>query len=76
MVAGHDGPQLLPSEAATPKAPEALPPEPQRQASNSAIVPLPRPRPVVNAVSSDRPRHRTGHLGEGARSPLLGLLGH
>jgi len=76
MVAGHDGPQLLPSEAATPKAPEALPPEPQRQASNSAIVPLPRPRPVVNAVSSDRPRRRTGHLGEGARSPLLGLFGH
>jgi hypothetical protein len=22
------------------------------------IVPLPRPRPVINAASSDRPRHR------------------
>ena len=80
IMAGHDGPQLLPSEAATPKAPEALPTAPQRQASNSAIVPLPRPRPLVNAVPSDRPRRRIGPLGEGARSParsaLFSLFGH
>src|SRR5262249_33299327 len=75
-VSGHDGPQLLTGETGRPKAPEALPPEPQRQASNSAIVPLPRPRPVANAVSSDRPRRRAGPLGQGARSPLLGLFGH
>ncbi|HET8920018.1 MAG TPA: hypothetical protein VFN27_10095 [Xanthobacteraceae bacterium] len=58
LMTGHDGPQLLPSEAATPKAPEASSTAPQRQASISAIVPLPRPRPVVNAVPSDRPRRR------------------
>jgi hypothetical protein len=71
IMAGHDGPQLLPSEAATPKVPEALSTAPQRQAFISAIVPLPRPRPVVNAASSDRPRRR-----EGARSPLFSLFGH
>jgi hypothetical protein len=80
IMAGHDGPQLLPSEAATPKAPEALSTAPQRQASNSAIVPLPRPRPLVNAVPSDRPRRRIGPLGEEARSParsaLFSLFGH
>jgi hypothetical protein len=80
IMAGHDGPQLLPSEAPTPKAPEALSTAPQRQASNSVIVPLPRPRPLVNAVPSDRPRRRIGPLGEGARSParsaVFSLFGH
>jgi hypothetical protein len=76
IMAGHDGPQLLPSETATPKAPEALSTAPQRQASNSAIVPLPRPRPTVTAVQSDRPRRRIAPLGEGARSPLFSLFGH
>ena len=76
IMASHDEPQLLTSDAATPKGPEALSTAPQRQASNSAIVPLPRPRPVVSAVSSDRPRRRIGPLGEGARSPLLSLFGH
>ena len=76
IMAVHDGPQLLPSEAATPKAPEVSSTAPQRQASNSAIVPLPRPRPVVNAVQSDRPRRHIGPLGEGARSPLFSLFGH
>jgi hypothetical protein len=76
IMAFHDEPQLLPSDAATSKTPEALSTAPQGQASNSAIVPLPRPRPVVSAVSSDRPRRRIGHLSEGARSPLLSLFGH
>ena len=76
IMAVHDGPQLLPSEAATPKAPEVSSTAPQRQASNSAIVPLPRPRPVVNAVQSDRPRRHIGPSGEGARSPLFSLFGH
>ena len=70
--AGHDGPQLSPSEAATPQAPEA---SSQQDASISAIVPLPRRRPVVNAVSSDRPRHRIAPLSERARGPLSSLLG-
>ena len=68
----HDGPQLSPSEAATPQAPEA---SSQQDASISAIVPLPRRRPVVNAVSSDRPRHRIAPLSERARGPLSSLLG-
>jgi hypothetical protein len=76
IMADHDGAQLLPSEAATPKAPEASSTAQQRQASNSAIVPLPRSRPVINAVPSDRPRHRIGPLGEGARSPLFSRFGH
>jgi hypothetical protein len=67
IMAGHDGPQLLPSEAATPQAPEASSIAPQRHASISVIVPLPRPRPVVNAVPSERPRHRIAPLGEGVR---------
>jgi hypothetical protein len=70
--AGHDGPQLSLSEAATPQAPEA---SSQRDAPISAIVPLPRRRPVVNAVSSDRPRHRIAPLSERARGPLSSLLG-
>jgi len=74
IMAGQDG--LLSSEAATPKAPDALSAAPERQASNSAIVPLPRARPMVNAVQSDRPRRRNGPLGEGARSPLFSLFGH
>jgi hypothetical protein len=76
IMADHDGPQLLPSEAATPKAAEASSTAQQRQASNSAIVPLPRSRPVINAVPSDRRRHRIGPLGEGARSPLFSRFGH
>jgi hypothetical protein len=76
IMAGHEEPQLLPSDAATPKAPEALSTAQQWQAPNSAIVPLPRPRPVVSAVSSDRPRRRIGPLGEGTRSPLFSLFGH
>jgi len=79
IMAGHERPQLLPSEVVTPQAPEASSIAPQR-ASISAIVPLPRPRPVVNAVPSDRPRRRIGPLGEGARSParsaLFSLFGH
>jgi hypothetical protein len=71
IIASHDGPQLLPGEAATPELPEALSTAPQRQAFISAIVPLPRPRPVVNAVSSGR-----SHRREEARSPLLSLFGH
>jgi hypothetical protein len=74
ITAGHDGPQLSPREAATPKAPEALSAAPQWQAFDSAIVPLPRPRPLVN-VAADRPRRRIG-AGEGARSPLFTLFGH
>jgi hypothetical protein len=34
-----------------------------------AVVPLPRPRPVINVVLSDRPRHRRG-----ARGPLFSLF--
>ena len=74
IMADHDGPQLLPSEAATPKAPEVSSTAQQRQASN--LVPLPRSRPVVNAVPSDRPRHRIGPSGEGVRSPLFSRFGH
>jgi hypothetical protein len=75
IIADHDGPQSLPSEAATPQAPEASSTAPQRQASDSAIVPLPRARPVVNAVPSNRPRHRIAPLSEGARGRLYSLLG-
>jgi hypothetical protein len=73
IMAGHERPQLLPSEVVTPEAPEASSIAPQR-ASISAIVPLPRPRPVVNAVPSDRPRHRIAPLGEGARGSLSSLF--
>jgi hypothetical protein len=76
IMADHDGPQLLPSEAATPKAPEASSTAQHLQASNSAIVPLPRSRPAVSTVPSDRRRHRIGPLGEGARSPLFSRFGH
>jgi hypothetical protein len=75
IMAGHDGPQLSPGEAAAPQAPEASSIAPQRDAPISAIVPLPRRRPVVNAVPSDRPRHRIAPLSEGARGPLSSLLG-
>jgi hypothetical protein len=71
IIASHDEPQLLPSEAAAPELPEALSPVPQRQAFISAIVPLPRPRPVVNAVPTGRPRRH-----EEARSPIFSLFGH
>lgn len=70
IMPGHDEPQLLPSDAAMPKALEAL------STSNSVLVPLPRPRPVVSAVSSNRPRRHIGPSGEKARSPLLSLFGH
>jgi hypothetical protein len=76
ITAGHDELQLSPSDAATPKVPEALSAAPQRQASNSAIVPLPRPRPAVSAVSSDHQRRRIGPSSEGTRNPLLSLFGH
>jgi hypothetical protein len=79
-TAGRDGLQLSPSEAATPQAPEASTIALQQHASISAIVPLPRPRPVVNAVPPDPPRHRIGPLSDGARSParspLFNLFGH
>jgi hypothetical protein len=75
IMADHDGPELLPSEAATPQAPEASSIAPQRHASISVIVPLPRSRPVVSAVPSDRPRHRIAPLGEGARGPLSSVFG-
>jgi hypothetical protein len=58
MTAGHDGPQLSPSEAATPQAPDAPSIAPRPDAPISATVPLPRRRLVVNAVPSERPRHR------------------
>ena len=73
IMAGHDGPQLSPSEAAAPQTPEAI--EAQRDTPISAIVPLPRRRPVVTAVPSDRPRHRIAPLSQGARGPLSSLLG-
>ena len=74
IMAGHDGPQLSPSEAAAPQTPEASSIA-QRDAPISAIVPLPRRRPVVTAVPSDRPRHRIAPLSQGARGPLSSLLG-
>jgi hypothetical protein len=76
ITAGHDGPQLLPSDATASNAPEAPSIVPQRQASNSAIVPLPRPRPAVSPVPLDRSRHRVAPVTEGARNPLLSLFGH
>ena len=75
-MAGHDEPRVLPSDTATPKDLEMLSTAQQQQAFNSAIVPLPRPRPVVSAVSSDRPRRRVGPLGEATRNSLFGLFGH
>jgi hypothetical protein len=75
IMAGHDGPQLSPSEAAAPQTPEASSIEAQRDAPVSAIVPLPRRRPVVTAFPSDRPRHRIAPSSQGARGPLSSLLG-
>ena len=43
-------------------------------ASIPAVVPLPRPRPVVNTVSSDRPPHRMARFAEGARGALFSLF--
>jgi hypothetical protein len=43
-------------------------------ASIPSVVPLPRPRPLVKTVLSDKPRHRSVHLREGARGPLFGLF--
>jgi hypothetical protein len=76
ITAGYDGPQLLPSESTASNAPEAPSTVPQRQASNSAIVPLPRPRPAVSPVPLDRSRHRVAPVTEGGRNPLLSLFGH
>jgi hypothetical protein len=73
ITAGHERPQLLPGEVVTPQAPEASSTAPQRP-SISTTVPLPRPRPVVNAVPSERSRHRIAPSGEGARSPLSSLF--
>jgi hypothetical protein len=75
LVSPASSPQLLPGEAVTSKAPEASSVVTQ-QASILTTVPLPRPRPVVNAVSSDRARHRIAPLGEAARSPRFSLFGH
>jgi hypothetical protein len=74
IMADHERPQLLPSEVVTPQAREAASIAPQRHASISAIVPLPRRRPVVNAVPSNRPHHRIAPLGEGARGSLSSLF--
>jgi hypothetical protein len=43
-------------------------------ASIPSVVPLPRPRPVLKTVLSDRPHHRIVNLREGARGPLFGLF--
>jgi Extensin-like protein C-terminus len=43
-------------------------------ASTSAVVPLPRPRPAVKTVLSDRPRHRIVRLREEARGTLFSLF--
>jgi hypothetical protein len=43
-------------------------------ASIPAVVPLPRPRPVISTALSDRPRHRSVRLREGARGPLFSLF--
>jgi hypothetical protein len=72
IMAGHDAPQLSLTEAATPQTPEV---SSQQDAPISVIVPLPRRRPVMSAVPSDRPRHRIAPLKEGARGPLSSLLG-
>ena len=44
-------------------------------ASIPSVVPLPRPRPMVKTVLSDRPRHRVARFGEGMRGPLFNLFG-
>jgi hypothetical protein len=38
------------------------------------IVPLPRPRRVINAASSDRPRHRVLRSRDGQRGPLFSVF--
>jgi len=43
-------------------------------ASIPSVVPLPRPRPVLKTVLSDRAHHRIVNLREGARGPLFGLF--
>jgi hypothetical protein len=43
-------------------------------ASIPTVVPLPRPRPVISMALSDRPRHRSVGLREGARGPLFSLF--
>jgi hypothetical protein len=43
-------------------------------ASLPAVVPLPRPRPVISTALSDRPRQRSVRLREGARGPLFSLF--
>ena len=43
-------------------------------ASKASDIPLPRPRPVVEIVLSDHPRHRSVRLREGVRGPLFSLF--
>jgi hypothetical protein len=76
IMASHGEPQFLPGDAATPKGTEASSIAPQQHAFNSAIIPLPRPRPMVSAGSSDRIRRHIAPTGQGARNPLLSLFGH
>jgi len=42
--------------------------------SKASDIPLPRPRPVVDAVLSDHPRARSVHLRERVRGPLFSLF--
>jgi hypothetical protein len=49
--------------------------EAKKAASLPVIVPLPRPRPLIRTAVSDRPRHRSVRLREGARGPLFSLPG-
>jgi hypothetical protein len=43
-------------------------------ASKESDIPLPRPRPVVDTVLSDHPRHRSVRLRGGVRGPLFSLF--
>ena len=42
--------------------------------ARASDIPLPRPRPVINTASSDRPRHRSVRLREGMRGPIFSLF--
>ena len=42
--------------------------------AGASDIPLPRPRPVINTASSDRPRHRSVRLREGMRGPIFSLF--
>jgi Extensin-like protein C-terminus len=54
------------ASAATASIPEVV--------SKAGDVPLPRPRPVLDTVLSDHPRHRSVGFREGARGPLFSLF--